>query len=60
MPARTSWGRCEEEYRKRMVFHEEQSGPFPVPGEECKDEGLDVMHFIRPIHEKLMKRGSAS
>ena len=53
-------GRCEEEYRKRMVFHEEQSGPFPVPGEECKDEGLDVMHFIRPIHEKLMKRGSAS
>ena len=29
-------GRCEEEYRKRMVFHEEQSGPFPVPGEQIR------------------------
>ena len=29
-------GRCEEEYRKRMVFHEEQSGPFPVSGEQIR------------------------
>ena len=29
-------GRCEEEYRKRMVFHEEHAGPFPVPGEQSR------------------------
>ena len=32
-------GRCEEEYGKRMVFNEEQSGPFPVPGEANPTRG---------------------
>ena len=28
--------RCEEEYRKRMAFHEEDSGPFEVTGEQTR------------------------
>eukprot|EP00435_Cladocopium_sp_Y103_P035804 s2515_g9.t1 len=28
--------RCEEEYRKRMVYHEEHFGPFAVPGEQTR------------------------
>ena len=28
--------RCEEEYRKRVAFHEEDSGPFEVTGEQTR------------------------
>jgi hypothetical protein len=52
-------GRCEEEYRKRMVFHEEQSGPFPVPGEQIR-RGVGCYAFhqthSRKAHEARERR----
>ena len=45
--------RCEEEYRKRMVFHEQESGPFPVPGEQTR-RGVASYAF----HQTHSRKGS--
>eukprot|EP00438_Fugacium_kawagutii_P020118 Skav226970 [mRNA] locus=scaffold51:356186:370706:- [translate_table: standard] len=42
--------RCEEEYRKRMVFHEQESGPFAVNGEQTR-RGVGAYAFHQ-IHSR--------
>ena len=59
MPPRTSWVAVRKSTESVWFFMKNSLDRFLCPVSKS-DEGLDAMLFIRPIHEKLMKRGSAS